>query len=181
MVEPENCVRLVATSVIFILSGLCHLLIQLLSKEEKKKRKEELIQLRYIVILLLSLHFSSFRSLVRCIVISNWVTVMFISSYMYNFVLFLSSDDFTAYADVCFREFGDRVSHWTTLNEPNVLALLGYDLGFAPPKRCSHPFGNCSCGNSPTEPYIVMHHCLLAHSSAVSLYARKYKVFFFTN
>ncbi|XP_020103307.1 cyanidin 3-O-glucoside 7-O-glucosyltransferase (acyl-glucose)-like isoform X1 [Ananas comosus] len=84
-------------------------------------------------------------------------------------------DDFTAYADVCFREFGDRVSHWTTLNEPNVLALLGYDLGFAPPKRCSHPFGNCSRGNSPTEPYIVMHHCLLAHSSAVSLYARKYK------
>ncbi|KAJ0453663.1 putative beta-glucosidase [Helianthus annuus] len=23
--------------------------------------------------------------------------------------------DFVAYADVCFREFGDRVLHWTTL------------------------------------------------------------------
>ncbi|XP_044339795.1 beta-glucosidase 10 isoform X1 [Triticum aestivum] len=86
-------------------------------------------------------------------------------------------DDFTAYADVCFREFGDRVTNWTTLNEPNALVSLGYDAGIGPPGRCSKPFGfaNCSSGDSVNEPYIVAHNCLLAHSSAVSLYRRKYQ------
>ncbi|XP_051224220.1 beta-glucosidase 22 [Lolium perenne] len=86
-------------------------------------------------------------------------------------------DDFTAYADVCFREFGDRVTYWTTLNEPNALVSLGYDAGIGPPGRCSKPFGlgDCSRGNSVNEPYIVAHNCLLAHSSAVSLYRRKYQ------
>ncbi|XP_047053039.1 beta-glucosidase 10-like isoform X2 [Lolium rigidum] len=86
-------------------------------------------------------------------------------------------DDFTAYADVCFREFGDRVTYWTTLNEPNALVSLGYDAGIGPPGRCSKPFGlgDCSRGNSVNEPYIVSHNFLLAHSSAVSLYRRKYQ------
>ncbi|CAM0880690.1 unnamed protein product [Alopecurus aequalis] len=86
-------------------------------------------------------------------------------------------DDFTAYADVCFREFGDRVTNWTTLNEPNALVSLGYDAGIGPPGRCSKPFGfgNCPRGNAIYEPYIVAHNCLLAHSSAVSLYRRKYQ------
>ncbi|XP_044354528.1 beta-glucosidase 1-like [Triticum aestivum] len=85
--------------------------------------------------------------------------------------------DFTAYADVCFREFGDRVTNWTTLNEPNALVSLGYDAGIGPPGRCSKPFGfaNCSFGDSVNEPYIVARNCLLAHSSAVSLYRRKYQ------
>ncbi|KAJ0980652.1 hypothetical protein J5N97_008907 [Dioscorea zingiberensis] len=84
-------------------------------------------------------------------------------------------DDFTSFADVCFREFGDRVSHWTPINEPNVFVLGGYDLGWFVPQHCSRPFGNCSLGNSVIEPYIVAHHCLLAHSSAVSLYRKKYQ------
>ncbi|KAF7029161.1 hypothetical protein CFC21_040975 [Triticum aestivum] len=86
-------------------------------------------------------------------------------------------DDFTAYADVCFREFGDRVTNWTTLNEPNALVSVGYDAGIGPPGRCSKPFGfaDCSCGDSVNEPYVVAHNCLLAHSSAVSLYRRKYQ------
>ncbi|KAL6627634.1 hypothetical protein ACP70R_031360 [Stipagrostis hirtigluma subsp. patula] len=83
--------------------------------------------------------------------------------------------DFTAYADVCFREFGDRVTNWTTLNEPNAFALLGYDAGTGPPGRCSKPFGNCLKGNSVYEPYIVAHHSLLAHSSAASLYKSTYQ------
>ncbi|KAL6849895.1 hypothetical protein ACP4OV_020522 [Aristida adscensionis] len=83
--------------------------------------------------------------------------------------------DFIAYADVCFRKFGDRVTYWSTLNEPNAFALIGYDAGVGPPGRCSKPFGNCSYGNSATEPYIVAHHSLLAHSSAVSLYREKYQ------
>ncbi|PHT86175.1 Beta-glucosidase 11, partial [Capsicum annuum] len=84
--------------------------------------------------------------------------------------------DFTAFADVWFKEFGDRVLHWTTMNEANTLALGGYDNGLIPPNRCSAPFrSNCTGGNSPTEVYIVGHNMLLAHSSAVRLYKRKYK------
>ncbi|XP_057994909.1 beta-glucosidase 11 isoform X2 [Hevea brasiliensis] len=84
--------------------------------------------------------------------------------------------DFTAFADVCFREFGDRVLYWTTLNEPNVFPLFSYDVGMLPPNRCSFPFGlNCSQGNSTSEPYLVAHHLLLAHASAVRLYRKKYQ------
>nr|DAD33292.1 TPA_asm: hypothetical protein HUJ06_012143 [Nelumbo nucifera] len=86
-------------------------------------------------------------------------------------------DDFTAYADVCFREFGDRVSYWTTINEPNVMAIASYDTGQFPPRRCSFPGGvfNCSAGNSSVEPYTAVHYILLAHASAVALYRQKYQ------
>ncbi|KAG7994971.1 hypothetical protein I3843_01G085600 [Carya illinoinensis] len=84
--------------------------------------------------------------------------------------------DFTAYADLCFRKFGDRVSHWTTLNEANVFVLGGYDGGYLPPQHCSSPFGfNCTKGNSTTEPYLATHHILLAHASAARLYKEKYQ------
>ncbi|OVA00213.1 Glycoside hydrolase [Macleaya cordata] len=87
-------------------------------------------------------------------------------------------EDFTAYADVCFREFGDRVSHWTTFNEPNIEAIAAFDSGIFPPQRCSYPiqfFINCTAGNSSVEPYTAMHHFLLAHASAAALYKEKYK------
>ncbi|KAJ8543294.1 hypothetical protein K7X08_005817 [Anisodus acutangulus] len=45
-------------------------------------------------------------------------------------------DDFTAYADVCFKEFGDRVLYWTTLNEVNVFTIGGYDNGPPPKSFC---------------------------------------------
>ncbi|XP_052623502.1 beta-glucosidase 11 isoform X3 [Lactuca sativa] len=88
-----------------------------------------------------------------------------------------SVKDFVAFADVCFREFGDRVLHWTTFNEANLYALGGYDTGSSPPGRCSSPFGyiNCSRGDSTHEPYLVAHHFLLAHASTVRLYREKYK------
>ncbi|KVH94468.1 Glycoside hydrolase, catalytic domain-containing protein [Cynara cardunculus var. scolymus] len=56
--------------------------------------------------------------------------------------------------------------------------LGGYDVGFTPPGRCSSPFGFGNCtngGNSSYEPYLVTHHLLLAHASAVRLYRKKYK------
>ncbi|KAK9281307.1 hypothetical protein L1049_004205 [Liquidambar formosana] len=84
--------------------------------------------------------------------------------------------DFTLYADACFREFGDRVLYWTTINEGNIFALAGYDTGMMPPLRCSPPFGfNCSKGNSSTEPYLAAHYILLAHASAAQLYKKKYQ------
>ncbi|XP_004294406.1 PREDICTED: beta-glucosidase 11-like [Fragaria vesca subsp. vesca] len=84
--------------------------------------------------------------------------------------------DFTAYANVCFAQFGDRVKHWTTMNEPNVFVLGGYDIGFLPPSRCSAPFGvNCSRGDSTTEPYLAIHNFLLSHASAAALYKQTYQ------
>ncbi|XP_015951133.1 hydroxyisourate hydrolase [Arachis duranensis] len=85
--------------------------------------------------------------------------------------------DFTNYADVCFREFGDRVLYWTTINEPNVFAIGGYDSGATPPRRCSPPFCHSTGnkGNSTIEPYLAVHNILLSHSSAARLYRRKYK------
>ncbi|MED6218204.1 glycosyl hydrolase 1, variant 2 [Stylosanthes scabra] len=64
--------------------------------------------------------------------------------------------DFTNYADVCFKEFGDRVSYWITINEPNVFSIGGYDQGNTPPHHCSPPFctNKSKRGNSTTEPYL---------------------------
>ncbi|KAF5447862.1 hypothetical protein F2P56_033380 [Juglans regia] len=92
---------------------------------------------------------------------------------------FLSSqivDDFGDYAELCFKEFGDRVKHWITLNEPLGYSVGGYALGLLAPDRCSDWQNlNCTGGNSATEPYIVTHHQLLAHAAAVKVYKQKYQ------
>ncbi|KAL6537845.1 Beta-glucosidase 6 [Orobanche minor] len=84
--------------------------------------------------------------------------------------------DFAAYAETCFKEFGDRVKYWITFNEPHTVAVQGYDVGLQAPGRCSillHTF--CRAGNSSTEPYIVAHNFLLSHANVVDIYKRKYK------
>ncbi|VYS49512.1 unnamed protein product [Arabidopsis thaliana] len=83
--------------------------------------------------------------------------------------------DFTTYADVCFREFGNHVKLWTTINEANIFSIGGYNDGDTPPGRCSKPSKNCSSGNSSIEPYIVGHNLLLAHASVSRRYKQKYK------
>ncbi|KAK9129032.1 hypothetical protein Syun_017829 [Stephania yunnanensis] len=85
-------------------------------------------------------------------------------------------DDFQDYAELCFKEFGDRVKSWITFNEPWSLCIRGYTTGEHAPGRCS-PWlkNNCSAGDSAREPYMVAHHQLLAHAAAVKLYRQKYK------
>lgn len=83
--------------------------------------------------------------------------------------------DFADYADFCFKTFGDRVKNWMTFNEPRVVAALGYDNGFFAPGRCSKAYGNCTAGNSATEPYIVAHHLILSHAAAVQRYREKHQ------
>ncbi|RVX20480.1 putative beta-glucosidase 23 [Vitis vinifera] len=61
-------------------------------------------------------------------------------------------------------------------NEGNTFVSGGYDVGITPPQRCSTPFGNCTEGNSSSEPYIAAHHILLAHASVVKLYWEKVSV-----
>lgn len=93
-----------------------------------------------------------------------------------DFVMY--RNDFADYADFCFKTFGDRVKNWMTFNEPRVVAALGYDTGFFAPGRCSKTYGNCTAGNSATEPYIVAHNLILCHASAVQRYRTKYQVRF---
>ncbi|KAL5726971.1 hypothetical protein ACHQM5_000211 [Ranunculus cassubicifolius] len=82
---------------------------------------------------------------------------------------------FQDYAELLFQNFGKRVKHWITLNEPWTFSNYGYCLGLHAPGRCSYPDGNCTYGDSSREPYIVTHHQLLAHAAAVDVYRRKYK------
>ncbi|KAK3020623.1 hypothetical protein RJ639_047844 [Escallonia herrerae] len=82
----------------------------------------------------------------------------------------LMQEDFVHFAEICFKNFGDRVKYWMTINEPNLFANLAYMDGKYPPGRCSLPFGNCSVGNSDIEPLTVMHNMLLAHAKAAKLY-----------
>lgn len=73
------------------------------------------------------------------------------------------SDHFAKYADLCFERFGDRVKNWITLNEPWVVAILGYGQGIFAPGRISK-----------SEPYLAAHNLILAHAKAVNLYRNKF-------
>ncbi|ONI30960.1 hypothetical protein PRUPE_1G284500 [Prunus persica] len=37
--------------------------------------------------------------------------------------------DYATYIETCFQNFGDRVKHWITFNEPHTVATQAYDLG----------------------------------------------------
>ncbi|POO00099.1 Glycoside hydrolase [Trema orientale] len=85
--------------------------------------------------------------------------------------------DFEDYAELCYKEFGDRVKHWITLNEPLSFTTLGYGSGTFAPGRCSQWISpNCGGGDSSTEPYLVAHNQLLAHAAAVHIYKSKYQI-----
>lgn len=73
------------------------------------------------------------------------------------------SDHFEKYADLCFERFGDRVKNWITLNEPWVVAILGYGQGVFAPGRVSK-----------SEPYLAAHNLILAHAKAVNLFRNKF-------
>ncbi|CAN6457908.1 unnamed protein product [Victoria cruziana] len=84
--------------------------------------------------------------------------------------------EFRNYAYTCFEEFGDKVKHWITFNEPHGFSILGYDIGIQAPGRCSilgHIF--CKNGESSTEPYIVAHNILLSHAAAYHTYQQHFK------
>lgn len=63
---------------------------------------------------------------------------------------------FERYAVVLHEALGDRVRHWTTLNEPWCSAFLGYANGHHAPGR-----------TSPGDALAAAHHLLLGHGLAV--------------
>ena len=74
------------------------------------------------------------------------------------------SDLFANYAELCFREFGDRVKNWITINEAWVVAMLGYGQGVFAPGRVSN-----------SEPYRAGHELIKAHAKAARIYKSKYQ------
>uniref|UniRef100_A0AAQ5XG25 Lactase n=1 Tax=Amphiprion ocellaris TaxID=80972 RepID=A0AAQ5XG25_AMPOC len=69
---------------------------------------------------------------------------------------------FREYADVLFSRLGSKVKIWITLNEPWIVALLGYGYGsFAPGVTGKH--------------YIAAHNLIKAHAEAWHLYNDKYR------
>ncbi|XP_068103184.1 lactase/phlorizin hydrolase-like [Hyperolius riggenbachi] len=72
---------------------------------------------------------------------------------------------FKDYSELLFQRLGDRVKFWITLNEPYIIAHLGYGEGALAP-------GIYSPG---TGVYIVGHNLLKAHAEVWHLYNDKYR------
>ena len=66
---------------------------------------------------------------------------------------------FADYADVVFKKLADRVNFWATINEPWVVAFLGYAYGVHAPGLCDY-----------SKAYQSVHHLLLAHAKAVQVF-----------
>ncbi|CAI9760942.1 unnamed protein product [Fraxinus pennsylvanica] len=71
-------------------------------------------------------------------------------------------ENFCEFASLCFWEFGDRVKHWITLNDPWTFCFGGYVMGTMAPWRGSslagHVKGSTAC-----------------HRAAVDLYKQKFQ------
>jgi 6-phospho-beta-glucosidase len=70
--------------------------------------------------------------------------------------------DFTNYCIVLYKNYGDRVKNWVTLNEQNIFTALGFKMG-------SHPPGV----KDDKLFFQVNHHANLANASAIKAF-RKY-------
>ncbi|KAL8097661.1 hypothetical protein AgCh_030688 [Apium graveolens] len=73
-------------------------------------------------------------------------------------------DDFKAYADLCFKTFGDRVKHWSTINEPQVFGQYGYRIGLKQARS-----------TAATDPFLATHNIILAHAAAAKHYKQTYQ------
>jgi beta-glucosidase len=67
-----------------------------------------------------------------------------------------TAERFAEYAAIAARALGDRVSRWITLNEPQVVANLGYRLGIHAPGR-----------TDDVAAAAATHHLLLGHGLAL--------------
>ncbi|MDR0785915.1 MAG: beta-glucosidase [Treponema sp.] len=70
-------------------------------------------------------------------------------------------DAFVEYAKVCFKELGDCVDQWITINEPLCITFLGYMTG-----------GHAPGVKDPAQYMRAVHHVLLAHAKAVQAYRK---------
>jgi beta-glucosidase len=73
--------------------------------------------------------------------------------------------DFGEYARTCFEAFGDRVTHWITLNESWTVAVQGYNDGSKAPGKVDNPAVNV---------YKAGHNLVLAHARAAHIYKQEF-------
>ncbi|CAM0952009.1 unnamed protein product [Alopecurus aequalis] len=116
------------------------------------------------------------KGLTPYVTIHHWDTPLALEDKYGGFLSEKIVKDYVDFADVCFKEFGDRVKFWTTFNEPWTYSTYGYGAGVFAPGRCSpHVSKSCGAGDSAREPYIVTHNILLAHAAAVGVYRKHYQ------
>lgn len=72
---------------------------------------------------------------------------------------------FDEYARIAFKNFGDRVKHWITFNEPREICLDGYGSANIAPLLNSAAFGT----------YLCAKHLLLAHANAYHAYKNDFQ------
>jgi beta-glucosidase len=72
-----------------------------------------------------------------------------------------TAEAFVEYVESVVARLGDRVTHWTTHNEPWVVAWLGYSWGIHAPGRTSEQ-----------DAVAAAHHVLLSHGWAVEVIRR---------
>jgi len=90
-------------------------------------------------------------------------------------MLFMSKSNFRKhfkdYSELLFKTYGDRVKHWTTINEPEIQAVdtSVYNLG-------NWSKEDCRTTKICTEVYIVLHNLLISHATASKLYKSKFQV-----
>lgn len=106
----------------------------------------------------------------------NYINVLITQPY----VIYKYRQDFTEFANFTFHEYGHKVKHWITFNEPWVFSRAGYDVGKKAPGRCSPyipDYGHhCEDGRSGYEAYQVSHNLLLSHGYAVDAFRKCKKV-----
>lgn len=116
------------------------------------------------------------KGLTPYVTIHHWDTPLALEDKYGGFLSDKIVKDYVDFAEICFREFGDRVKYWTTFNEPWTYSSYGYGAGVFAPGRCSpHVSASCGAGDSAIEPYIVTHNILNAHAAAVGLYRKHYQ------
>lgn len=72
---------------------------------------------------------------------------------------------FSDYARTAFNLFADRVSIWTTFNEPMQTCLEGYGLANRAPALNHHGIGE----------YLCTHYLLLSHARAYHIYDKEFR------
>ncbi|XP_070575129.1 cytosolic beta-glucosidase-like [Ptychodera flava] len=71
---------------------------------------------------------------------------------------------FLYFADFCFREFGQKVKYWVTINEPYVYVLFGHEYGLIAPNL-----------KLPSQrSFNIAHNLILAHARAWKRYHERY-------
>ncbi|CDP22031.1 unnamed protein product, partial [Coffea canephora] len=134
-----------------------------------------------VKVIIIFCQISSYSSFSNQISFYSYILHVWLAAYMCNtYCNLIGRDDFRDFAELCFKEFGDRVKHWLTFNEPWSFSVGGYDSstfgGTIAPGRCSAWLNKgCPAGDSSTEPYLVAHRIILCHATAAKLYREKYK------